>query len=289
MTAPTPTASAPTSSCSVSSASRPVVVCGSFSSMHASKPLQDSAHRGMMSKTDAPCFEPLIETLRHLDNMQMIADSWQQPNVSVSSAAKALKDSRDAFFVATKFALTMDEQGNFGVCGSAEHVKCVLMYSESSECRTCQSHACTVSSLSARVAANSQAGRMACQLQTTQPCQTSPAGRLATSRSRILASRRSTYTTNIGWTKRSPSRTLSEPWRCVSTLFHSSCSSHNTTRTCRGRLKRISCQRAVQLLRLMCVGPPHKGNIQYGTPPMLVATPYCCRSWSRPARSSTWG
>jgi aryl-alcohol dehydrogenase-like predicted oxidoreductase len=41
----------------------------------------------------------------------------------VCVAAKVLKDNRDAFFVATKFALTMDEQGNFGVNGDAEHVR----------------------------------------------------------------------------------------------------------------------------------------------------------------------
>ena len=38
-------------------------------------------------------------------------------------AAKVLKDNRDAFFLATKFALTMDDQGNFGVKGDAEHVR----------------------------------------------------------------------------------------------------------------------------------------------------------------------
>jgi aryl-alcohol dehydrogenase-like predicted oxidoreductase len=37
--------------------------------------------------------------------------------------AKVLKDNRDAFFLATKFALTMDDQQNFGVRGDPEHVR----------------------------------------------------------------------------------------------------------------------------------------------------------------------
>jgi hypothetical protein len=48
----------------------------------------------------------------------------QQTDVTfVFVAAKVLKDNRDAFFVATKFALTMDEHQNFGVRGDAEHVR----------------------------------------------------------------------------------------------------------------------------------------------------------------------
>lgn len=205
----------------------------------------------------------------------------QHSDVSfVVVAAKALKDNRDAFFLATKFALTMDEQGNFGVRGDAEHVRYTLMAlcigkCQDSKCRDSRSHAHMVSYLPACMAATSYARRMPGTHHSTlssflcrQACDKSLQD-LGIQTIDLYYQHRVDKNVPIEDTVRAMAVREHKSAQQLLSLQATSTSVHDSTGASAAQ---GSCCGS-------CVVSAAQSHVQCGAPPTLVATLYCCRSW----------